>query len=376
MLQPFPFPYQTITLYPMVDQTIRIIYGKDAKAMAKALLDSYGLSDAIQGKESFVLKPNLVNPTRPENGATTHTGILEAVIEYLQAEGKKDITIAESSWVGASTEEAFSVNGYRKLADRYGIRLLDIKKDRFRTLSYDGISMEISETILSADYLINLPVLKGHCQTRITSAMKNLKGCISDRSKREFHRFGLMKPIAALNMLVKPSLTIVDSICGDLDFEEGGTPVETDRMMLSSDPIALDILGASLMGYAPEEIPYITIAAAYSGRSARLEDLEIIELNKPEKGSARPKGTAGRLATHTDPDEACSACYASLIHALKRLDDEGGLGKLKGRRIAVGQGWRGKSMDIGSGACCQKALHGVKGCPPSASDILDMLNNL
>ena len=147
-------------------------------------------------------------------------------------------------------------------------------------------------------------------------------------------------------------------------------------MMLSSDPITLDILGASLMGYAPEEIPYITIAAAYSGRSARLEDLEIIELNKPEKGSARAKGTAGRLATHTDPDEACSACYASLIHALKRLDDEGGLGKLKGRRIAVGQGWRGKSMDIGSGACCQKALHGVKGCPPSASDILDMLNNL
>ena len=368
MLQPFPFPYQTITLYPMVDQTIRIIYGKDAKAMAKALLDSYGLSDAIQGKESFVLKPNLVNPTRPENGATTHTGILEAVIEYLQAEGKKDITIAESSWVGASTEEAFSVNGYRKLADRYGIRLLDIKKDRFQTLSYDGISMEISETILSADYLINLPVLKGHCQTVMTCALKNCKGCLPDREKRRFHAEGLMEPIAALAAALKPDLTIVDSICGDLNFEEGGNPVPTGRMMLGTDMVQLDTYGCRLMGLDPEYVPYIGLAERWGAGSSALEPGDLIRLNEPSDaaGYPKPSGLVANLTRNVQANNACSACYASLVRALYHSRSR--------EAIAIGQGWKGVPFDgLGVGSCCNCAQRQVKGCPPSAEDILQAL---
>ena len=356
--------------------TIYMIYGKDAAAMTRSLLDAYGIDERIKDKERIILKPNLVTPSRPEEGATTHTQILTALIEYLQELGKEDITIAEGSWVGASTEEAFRRCGYHRIAAEYGVKLLDTKKDSFRTLEYDGMRMEVSETILGCDYLINLPVLKGHCQTRMTAAMKNLKGCLSDRSKREFHRLGLMRPIAALNMLIKSDLTIVDSLSGDLDFEEGGNPVETDRMMVGDDPIALDILGASLMGYSPDDIPYIPITLKYSGRSLSLEDIAIRELNRPESGTARPSGAVGRLAAYTDPADACSACFASLIHALKRLEEDGDIGRLGGKRIAVGQGWKGKAMEIGSGSCCSKAAHGVKGCPPSASDILRMLEDL
>lgn len=355
---------------------IYMIYGRDEEAMAERLLDAYDLKSRIKDKHSFIIKPNIVTPSKPEHGATTHPGIAKAIIRYLQSCGKNDITIAESSWVGASTEEGFRKLGYREIAEEYGIKLLDIKKDRFRSLSYDGISMEISEAVLNADYVINLPVLKGHCQTKMTAAMKNLKGCISDRSKRDFHKEGLMKPIAALNMLIRPDLTIVDSICGDLDFEEGGTPVETDRMMLSEDPAALDMLGASLMGYSPEDIGYIQIAAGYSGRSLNLEDIDIIQLNKPATGNIRPRGTVSHLASYTAPDEACSACYAALIHAIKRLEEEGDIGKLGSRKVAVGQGWKGKKMELGSGLCCKGAEHAAIGCPPSASDILSMLKEL
>ena len=37
---------------------------------------------------------------------------------------------------------------------------------------------------------------------------------------------------AALAAALRPELTIVDSLCGDLDFEEGGNPVPTGRMLL------------------------------------------------------------------------------------------------------------------------------------------------
>ncbi len=360
----------------MEASTVYMIYGKDAAAMTRSLLDAYGIEERVKDKERIILKPNLVTPSRAEEGATTHTEIMSALIECLHDLGKTDIAIAEGSWVGASTEEAFRHCGCLEIARRLGVKLIDTKKDSFRTLEYDGMRMEVSEAILSCDYLINLPVLKGHCQTRMTAAMKNLKGCLSDRSKREFHRMGLMKPIAALNMLVRPDLTIVDSLSGDLDFEEGGNPVETDRMMAGDDPVAIDILGASLMGYAADDIPYIPIVLEYSGRNLSLEDIEVRELNRPEAGTARPSGAVGRLAGYTDPSDACSACLASLIHALKRLEEDGDISRLGGRKIAVGQGWRGRTMEIGSGTCCSGAAHGVRGCPPSASDILRMLEDL
>ena len=332
---------------------IRIIYSDDAASMTEKLISSYGLEGKIDRKDSrIILKPNFVVPSPADNGATTHIEIITTLIGYLQKHGFENITVAEGAWVGASTSDAFSKTGLYDICRKYGVRILDLKKDSYRKVSYDGIPMEISETILNADYLINLPVLKGHCQTQMTCCMKNLKGCLSDRSKRAFHQMGLSKPIAALNAIVKPDLNIVDSICGDLDFEEGGNPVRTDRMYLGENAVLTDAFGASLMGFRPEDIEYIPIAASYGIGSMNIDDINLIELNKPSASSAKPHGAVARLASYTAPDMACSACYASLIHALKRMDDNGSIRKLKGMKIACGQGYRGKSPDIGTGICC------------------------
>lgn len=321
----------------------------------------------------ILLKPNLVIATTPASGATTHVEIISEIISYLQEKGFNDISIIESSWVGDSTERAFKVNHY----ERFGVPLIDVKKDNYRKVTVKGITMEISETALSDAYLINLPVLKGHCQTAMTCAMKNLKGLLSDKSKRLFHSLGLMKPIAALNAAVKPDLTIVDSICGDLDFEEGGNPVQTDRMLAGKDSVLLDAWCAKLLGFSTEEVEYIPLGEAYGAGSADLSTVKLVELSKPEAGiKAQPTGEARRLAEYTLQDNACSACYASLIHALKRMDEAGELRYLKGRKICIGQGFKGKELEIGCGACCSGAVHGVKGCPPTASAIIDMLVNL
>ena len=257
---------------------------------------------------------------------------------------------------------------------KYNISLVDTKKDRFRKVESHGITMEICETALSADFIINLPVLKGHCQTLMTHAMKNLKGFLSDRSKRDFHRYGLMRPIAAINDVVKPGLTISDSLCGDLDFEEGGNPVQMDRMMASTDPILLDAYSASLMGFSVDDIGYLKVAKEWGIGDTDASHAEIIELNKPVVAPSKPKGQAQRLSRYTDADEACSACFASLIHALKRLDEEGSL-HLLDKKVSIGQGYRGRNPEIGVGSCCSGAAHTVKGCPPKADDILDMLHD-
>ncbi len=363
----------------MRENDIIIGYGSDASAMTEALLDAIHIDSLIADRSArIVLKPNLVVAVTPDGGATTHPEIVIAIIEHLKRRAYHDITIAESAWIGDSTERGFAVNGYYEIRDRYDVRLVDIKKDRYIQKSAGGITMEVSKTVLECDFLINLPVLKGHCQTAMTCALKNMKGCISDRSKRQFHTQGLHRPIAALNAVRSADLVIVDSICGDLDFEEGGTPVETNRLFAARDSVLCDAFGASLIGFASEDIPYIHLAEELGVGSSDLSLMNLITLNEPsEQCLATPTGRARYLNRHTEEKSACSACYGNLIHALKRLDEVGRLKNLK-QTISIGQEFKAvvDPKRVGVGICTKGLGKSLPGCPPKALDMVEFIKEL
>lgn len=358
----------------MDNKQILINYGDQAKVMIKKLLAEIEIEAELERDDLIALKPNLINATKSEQGATTDPEIVRGIIEYLQAKGFNNLMIIEGSWVGADTERAFKVCGYQKLARDYDIPLFNLKKDNFIKKTFQGVEIEIAEKALTADYLINLPVLKGHCQTNITCALKNLKGCISDSEKRKFHRQGLHQPIAYLNKLVKQNLVIIDGIYGDLDFEEGGNPVKMNRIIAAQDPVLADSFAASLLGYSTAEVKYIEIAAQIGVGSKELNQAKIIELNQDQEteidySSRKIK----KLAAKVEAKDACSACYGSLIHALKRIEKSGQLGKIP-EIIKIGQGYQKKELaGIGIGSCCSGAESYVRGCPPSAREILDFM---
>ena len=344
------------------------IFGTDAHTMTYALMERAQIAAAIPSGADVALKPNLVVSAPPETGATTHDGVLSGAIEYLRDHGVKDISIIEGSWVGARTNQSFHAARYDAVSKKYGVPLYDLKGDRTRTVKTALRPMEICCRALDAGYLINLPVLKGHCQTAMTCSLKNCKGCLPDKEKRRFHAEGLMEPIAALAAALRPDLTIVDSICGDLNFEEGGNPVPTGRMMLGTDMVQLDAYGCRLMGLEPDQVPYIGLAEGWGAGSAALGEGELVRLNAPTDGAEypRPSGTVASLTRNVQARSACSACYASLVRALYR--------SRSGRPVAIGQGWKGVPFDgLGVGACCDCAAKQEKGCPPSADDILRAL---
>ena len=346
------------------------IYGTDAHGMTLSLLRAAHVSSMIPPGASIALKPNLVLSAAPESGATTHPGVLSGCIEYLQHAGFADVSVIESSWVGDRTERAMKVCGYDKVCEQYGVPFYDLKKDQTRTVPTALRPMEIACRALDADVLIDLPVLKGHCQTNMTCALKNLKGCLPDREKRRFHSDGLIEPIAALGAVLKPSLVIVDSICGDLSFEEGGNPIQTNRMLLGTDPVQIDAYGCRLMGLRLEDVPYISLAEKWGAGSAALREGDIITLNEPAEGAEYPaaSGLVKRLTRGVQAGSACSACYAALVRALYLAQQEG----LKPPEpIRIGQQWRGKPLSgLGVGNCCMGAADCVKGCPPTPEAIL------
>ncbi|MCC8180734.1 MAG: DUF362 domain-containing protein [Planctomycetes bacterium] len=360
--------------FPQQGGPLYAIYGSDPAGMAKQLLEAANAAKFIPAGATISLKPNLVVGKDPCHGATTHPEILAGIFEYLVDHGFSDLEIIEGSWVGDDTGRAFKICGMDAVARRFGAKLFDLKKDSATPIDTPAGVITVCDRALRSGFLINIPVLKGHCQTRMTCALKNMKGCIPDSEKRRFHRDGLDKCIAALATAIVPHLTIVDSICGDLDFEEGGTPVEANRMLLGADPVKIDAYACALMGIVPEEIGYLALAAKYGVGVMTVAPGDIVELNQPEQSAPmRPGGAVKRLAKHINADKACSACYANAIHALHQLERRGGLDGLP--PIHIGQGWEKKQFSgVGIGRCATGCSGpAVPGCPPAAIDIVQAL---
>ena len=357
----------------MKKNTIYLIHGTEYERMTEELLERARVAEEIgdTGK-AIVLKPNLVTAVSADSGATTHPELLAGTISYLRAHGFRDITIMEGSWVGCGTGSAFRSAGYDAVCKRFDVPFFDTKKDSFRTYDCRGMQIAICDRPMAADYLINMPVLKGHGQTLVTCALKNMKGIIPDQEKRRFHTIGLHQPIAHLNTVVRHGFILVDNICGDLDFEEGGNPVTMNRVLGFRDPVLCDAFVCETMGYTVDDVPYVRIAEQLGVGSTDLARAETVFLNEAAETAvtAKPSRRIQRLAAHAAPKDACSACYGSLIYALQRLEEEGAL---PAQPVAVGQGYQGQSGNIGVGRCTSCFTHSLPGCPPKTSEIVQFL---
>ena len=384
----------------MRDNEIIVIYGEQIQNMAYEICRQAGLKEMILGKCSsyeakIILKPNLLGPVPASEGATTHPEIVEGVIRYLQEAGFRNLSVCEGSWVGDKTNDALLVCGYDTMLKRLGVPFVDLQKDKSRLVDCAGMKIRICEEPLSADFLINLPVMKGHCQTRMTCALKNMKGCIPNPEKRRFHQIGLFEPIGHLSAGLHQDYILTDSICSDLTFEDGGNPVAQNRIFAAVDPVLNDAYCLQLMHLDESEVPYIRIAEQCGVGTADLSraSVRILKEGAGEDGKVCYKNTEAspERMTHSQMKEktavlihvselvhevdSCSACYGRLVPVLRELEDEGvPVERLRG--ICIGQGFRGKGGRLGIGSCTSGFERSLPGCPPDEEKMKDWLCQL
>ncbi len=372
------------------------IYGKDYKDMTKRLLRVSELADMIPKGAKVGIKPNLVSPTPAEYGATTHPEVVAGIIEYLQENNIKNLVIMEGSWIGDKTEEAFEYCGYREINEKYGVALIDTQKEKGVDVDCQGMTLKICKCVSDVDFMINVPVMKGHGQTKITCALKNMKGLIPNSEKRHFHTMGLHKPIAHLSQGIVQNFIVVDHICGDLELEDGGNPIETNCIMTALDPVLVDSYVCHLLGYEVSDVEYIGLSEEIGSGNTNLEKCKIsVYKNEgivPESDSSfgalqhdkyeerrNPSERLLEIAYAIEDADSCSACYASLAPAILRLKEEGLLEKLMGKvqgKISIGQDFAGKKGSFGVGNCCKNFDYNIPGCPPTEEEVYAALKKL
>lgn len=265
-------------------------YEKPLESVQKAVELCRGLEHMPRGARVFI-KPNIVFWTRfvpfPKWGVITTSRVVEDVVVLLKDIGVQDITIGEGTVTSRPEDKetpshAFETLGYTKLAQRYGVRVLNVFERPFKKLDLGaGVVLNYNQDILESDFVVNLPVLKTHAQAVVSLGIKNLKGMIDINSRKKCHGADPVKDlhymIARLANKIPPSLTILDGIYTN---ERGpsfdGRIRRMDLLVASSDVLSADMVGAMVLGYQPSEVPHLVHAASDRGRPLDLSDVEVV----------------------------------------------------------------------------------------------------
>jgi len=255
----------------------------------ESLQESLKLCDGLAGlnlKDRILIKPNIVSwdfdLPFPPYGVVTTSVVISALVRILSEHGYSNLTIGEGALPRLSPEGdvVYEALGYKKLQERYGVKLVDFNKEEFVITDYgDGFKLDIAKQALEADKIINVPVLKTHNQTKVSLGIKNLKGCLSKKSKQSCHGVGdeeLSRMFPRIIDKLPVALTIIDGL---YTLEKGPGPTgkafRKDLLIASRDPFACDLVGAAILGYSAIEVPHLNNYAKSHGRSLEVSDYEV-----------------------------------------------------------------------------------------------------
>jgi uncharacterized protein (DUF362 family)/Pyruvate/2-oxoacid:ferredoxin oxidoreductase delta subunit len=260
-------------------------YTADVEQRLREGLAEWGdMSEFVKPGQKVLLKVNLLMKKRPEEAVTTHPSVVEAVVHLVQEAG--GIPIIGDSPGGPYTLSAlhsiYTRSGLREVAERTGAILNEDVGQT--TIQYpEGKlvkSLTVTNCVLNADVIIPLSKLKTHGMMTFTGAVKILFGVIPGLLKAEYH-LKMFKTSDFADLLVdiaawvRPALSIMDGVVGmEGDGPSAGKPRDIGALILSTDPFALDVIAADLIGLKPEKVPTL-MAARARGLTSRLNEIQL-----------------------------------------------------------------------------------------------------
>lgn len=361
-----------------------------------------GLGRVIRNGDRVVISPNYGVPMKSDSGATTNPEVVVSVIEAAKEAGAKKVIVGESSVVGFDAGKVMAELGVQRMFEQAGAEVLNFDEDQKNVVEKKIPrgkllkKIKIFRPAAECNVLISVPVLKTHIYAGVSLGMKNLKGTLPDAQKKLFHRVGARKKtdeqfeldrcISDMMIVHHPDFTVIDGMIGQEGFVLGqgvcGTAVKMNTIIAGTDFVAVDAVGAYIMGFDPLKINHIRYCSEMGLGEADLtkiavlgEDLDAI------RREFRP-AIPGELGTYENvrvvEGGSCSGCSLAIRWALNAFEPE----KIHkwdkavffvGSEIEPPDKIDGRPFLIGKCACRQPIENAVKvtGCPPPFFHIVD-----
>lgn len=237
-------------------------------AVKKLLGKLGGISNFAKKGRKILLKPNVVKGIKPEECATTHPAIIEALIEILKGNGC-DVFVGDQPFAGDELE-AMKACGIYDVCKRQNakIALFGEKTNIFKKNGLVVKEFPLTHYFNEVDAVINMPKLKTHSQLYFTGAVKNLYSMMPG-PRRGFYHFKYSNLGQFANMLLdlyallrkKVVLNVMDGVYGmEGNGPCGGNPKFAGVLAASNDANALDFVMCGLAGMDMSKVPTIHYA--------------------------------------------------------------------------------------------------------------------
>lgn len=246
----------------MRENGFRAIIVDDAREGLEAKIN--GIFDRLAPRSfngmSVLVKPNMVGPSAPELGHITHPEVVRAVVRACLDRGAKVIVGDNPGGVNRSSTNVAKVTGIMDASE--GCFAPISEKVAEITGSSSGHKLIISQIVLDADYVINVPIFKTHAGPYLTGAMKNNFGYIAGACKAQLHlkapsREEFAEVICDINEVRYPDLNIIDAltVLEGNGPSHGGVKREVGKILASNNALVLDSVMAAMAGVDPLMLP-------------------------------------------------------------------------------------------------------------------------
>lgn len=257
-----------------------IVRGEDrVKTVHHALKALGGIEAFIQRGDRVLLKVNAAFATPPMLSATTHPELVAEVARLCYKAGASSVIVTDNPINDPAS--CFALTGIAHAAGAAGARIVFPRKTYFKPTSVSGGTLIrdwplLYEPFQGVHKLIGIAPVKDHHRSGASMTMKNWYGLLGGR-RNIFHQ-DIHNVIKELAMMVSPTLVILDGTTTMMTNGPTGGSLEdlkqTNTMIVSTDQVAADAFGATLLGKSASDFPYIRKAEAAGMGTADHASLE------------------------------------------------------------------------------------------------------
>ena len=224
------------------------------------------LEEKIKDLEKIVIKINFV--TTKKKLATTPVESVRAFVDFIESFYSGEIIIAEEASIG-NTKQGFQDHGFVKLAnEKKQVSLFNSADDAVKTIQinypHGSMTLPLAKIYTDSRFVVSMCRAKTHDTVVVTLSLKNLlvgaiQGGLGERGKihQGMDINWILKEIAKFTY---PNLSIIDATVGmEGDGPSNGTPINSNWLLTSLDPLAADSIATYLMGFDINDVGYLNL---------------------------------------------------------------------------------------------------------------------
>lgn len=242
-----------------------------------------GMNAFVRPGERVLVKVNAAFASPPALGATSHPDLVAAVVRLCYEAGASRVMVTDNPINDPAS--CFSLTGIDAAARRAGAQVVLPRQPLFRRITVKGGRLIRDWPVLyipltRADRIIGMAPVKDHHRSGASMTLKNWYGLLGGR--RDIFHQDVHTIIQELAVMIDPTVVVLDGTHTMMtNGPTGGSLSDlkpTGTLIVSTDPVAADAVGAALLDKRPVDLPFIAKAESAGAGTADYRSLDLKEI--------------------------------------------------------------------------------------------------